>query len=169
MPSSPARPVHRRRRLERRLLPVGAIALLAFAVGIVKGATHVPAEQRVAERFAEAWSHADYAAMRAELTPEVQRTTDAAALAKAYRDTAAVATTRSYEIGKPRKAGEDYALPVVAHTGSFGDVRGTVRLPLDGDGEDARVAWTPNLTFPDVPAGARLERTTRLPERAAIL
>ena len=45
----------RRRRLERRALPLALIALLALGFGIVKGATHVPAEQRVVERFAAAW------------------------------------------------------------------------------------------------------------------
>ncbi|MCW2991745.1 MAG: hypothetical protein JWM73_2339, partial [Solirubrobacterales bacterium] len=112
----------------------------------------------------------DYAAMRAELTAAGQRANDADALAAAYRATAATATTRSYEIGKP-KAGKDgaYELPVIAHTSAFGDVRGVVRLAIEGKGEDAAIAWTPNMTFPGVPAGVTLERTTSLPPRAALL
>ncbi|MCW2989699.1 MAG: hypothetical protein JWM73_293, partial [Solirubrobacterales bacterium] len=68
MPARPAPPDSRRRRLERRALPIIAIAALALLAGLVLGARHVPGEQRVAERFAEAWRRADYAAMRAELT-----------------------------------------------------------------------------------------------------
>lgn len=169
MNARPAPPHSRRRRLERRALPIATVAFLAFAAGAVLGSGHVPGEQRTAERFADAWRRADYAALRAELTPAVQRTMDATALAQAYRTTAGIATVRSYDVGEPRRDGDGYVLPVTARTSAFGDVRGTVRLPLEGDGEQARVGWAPHLTFPGMPEGSTLERTTSLPPRAALL
>jgi hypothetical protein len=160
----------RRRRLERRTLPIVALSAVALIAGIVKGATHEPPEQRVAERFAKAWEQGDYAALRAELTPAAQRDNDASALAEAYRQSAAVATATAFDVGEPEKDGDDaYALPVVVKTTAFGDIRGSVRLPFEGEGDDATIAWAPHLTFPGVPAGATLERTTSLPPRAAIL
>jgi len=149
---------------------MAVIAAVALGAGVVLGAGHVPGEQRVAERFAEAWGRSDYAGMRALLTPSAQQATDAKTLAAAYRATTSTATVRSYDVGKPAR-GDDgvYEIPVTAHTSAFGDVRGVVRLPLEGDGEEARVAWAPHLTFPGVAVGETLERTTTLPSRAALL
>lgn len=170
MPVSAAHPSSRRRRLQRRAVPLAALAGLAFTGGAVVGAAHVPGEQRVAERFATAWQRADYGAMLALLTPGSRPGPDAASLAAAYRAAAAVATATSYTIGRPRPAGHGaYALPVTARTQAFGEVRGTVVLPLQGAGERARVAWAPHLTFPGIPPGAELERSTALPARAALL
>jgi peptidoglycan glycosyltransferase len=146
-----------------------ATAAVALIVGLVLGAGHVPGEQRVVERFAQAWAKGDYAAMRAQLTPATQQA-DAAALAAAYRATAATASARSFDVGEPERGDDDgYTLPVTARTTAFGDVRGSVPLALEGDGDQARIAWAPHLTFPGVAAGQALERTTSLPPRAALL
>jgi penicillin-binding protein A len=169
MSARSAPPASRRWRLERRALPALAVALVAFAAGLVVGAGHVPGEQRVAERFADAWRRADYAAMLDLITPEARRGQDAAGLAAAYRAAAATATATSYDIGRPEHAGGAYLLPVTAHTAAFGAVHGTVRLALAGDGDQARIAWAPNMTFPGLPPGAKLERRTSLPKRAALL
>lgn len=157
------RSTSRRRRLERRTFPLVALALLALGIGIVKGATHTPAEQRVAERFAAALQRGDFAALRAETAP------GAPDLAQAYADAAAVTTTRTFDAGEPRADGEDYLLPVTARTAIFGDVRGELRLRIEGEGEQAKVRWQPHLVFPGMPRGTTLERTTELPPRAAIL
>lgn len=149
---------------------MAVIAAVALGAGVVLGAVHVPGEQRVAERFAEAWGRSDHAGMRALLTPAAQQATDLEALTAAYRAAALTATARSFDIGEPEQADDGvYAVPVTARTDAFGDVRGVVRLPLEGDGDDARVAWAPHLTFPGVAAGETLERTTTLPPRAALL
>ncbi len=147
-----------------------ALAFLAFVSGVVVGAGHVPDEQRTVERFADAWRRGDFAAMRAQLTAAQQRSIGAAALAEAYRIAADTSTARSYDIGRPKRQGNgSYLLPVTAHTVAFGEVTGTVRLPLAGDGERARIRWGVDLTFPGVPAGARLVRRTALAPRAALL
>jgi len=149
---------------------VVALAFVAFVSGAVVGAGHVPGEQHTVERFADAWRKGDYAAMRGLLTRAQQRTIGAGALAEAYRIAAETATADAYDIGTPKRLGQNaYELPVTAHTTAFGDVRGTVRLPLTGDGEQARIRWGVDLTFPGIPSGARLARRTALPPRAALL
>lgn len=170
MHSRAAPPTAHRRRQTHRVLPVVALAFVAFVVGVVAGAGHVPGEQRTVEQFAAAWRKGDYAGMQAKLTAAQRSSIDAATLAQAYAIAADTSTLRSLEIGKPRKDGQHaYLLPVTAHTSAFGDVKGTVRLPLEGDGDAARIRWAINLTFPGVPKGSRLERETTLPPRAALL
>src|SRR2546423_338786 len=101
--------------------------------------------------------------MQAHLTSAQRHAIDAATLAAGYRATMATATIRSYDIGRPKKAGDHaYVLPVTAHTASFGDIAGAVRIPLDGDGDDARIVWSQALTFPGLTAGEQLERHTTL-------
>jgi peptidoglycan glycosyltransferase len=152
------------------MLPVLALAAVAFVVGIVVGASYVPGEQRVVQRFADAWRRGDYARMWAQLTADQQRTVSAGTLQQAYGIARDTGTVRSYSIGKPHKeSGHTWSLPVVAHTRSFGDVSGRVVLPLEGSGDKARIRWTANLTFPGVPAGTRLERRTTLGARGTLL
>src|SRR5690349_12175566 len=106
----------RRRRLSHRMVPLGALALLAFVSGVVTGAGHVSGEQRVAERFASAWQHGDYATMQASLSDEQRQTISVATLAQAYAIARETATVNRYEIGRPRRAGNDaFVVPVVAH------------------------------------------------------
>lgn len=160
-----APPHSRRRRLERRALPLGAVAVLALGAGIVLGASHVPGEQRVAERFGQAWERGDHAAMRALTTgaPGVE------SFAAAYRAAADTATAAAVAVGEPAREGEAWALPVTVTTAAFGDVRGTVVLAMEGDGEAARIRWAEELTFPGLAPGVALERATELPPRAPIL
>src|SRR4051794_5132080 len=137
----------RRRRLERHALPVVAIAAVAFIAGVVTGAGHVSGEQRVVERFADAWRHGDYAGMWSQLTTAQKHAVSAGALTQAYRIARETATVRSFDVGRPDDEGNGrWALPVVAHTSSFGDVRGKVLLPLEGSGDAARIHWTANDT-----------------------
>src|SRR3954447_2611527 len=159
----------RRRRLARHGLPVAALAAVSFAVGLVIGAGHVSSEQRVVERLAAAWRKGDYVGIWATMTPEARQRYTAAAVRQAYRSAAATATSRSMTIGKPRHDGDAYLLPVAVRTAAFGTVRGNVRLPLIGSGESARVDWEPDLTFPGIPRGETIHRTTELPRRAALL
>jgi penicillin-binding protein A len=152
-----------------RLRAIAALGGAAFLVGAAVGAFHEPGEQRVAERYAAAWQRADYDAMRALLTDESRRRVSAAVLARAFRAAAATATATRVEIGKPRKDGSNYVLPVLVRTRIFGTVRGDVVLPLVGTGNSARVDWRANMAFPGLEQGERLERTVELPPRAALL
>ena len=147
-----------------------AIAVVAFAVGAAVGARHTGGEQDAADRFARAWARGDLAAMHGMLTSSARAQTSADALARAYRTTAATATARQVVVGDARDpAGDEVVVPVRVRTRLFGTIRGSVRLPVREQDGEYRIAWAPHLTFPGVPAGERLERTVRLPSRAAIL
>jgi penicillin-binding protein A len=160
----------RRHRLTHRALPLALTGLVALLVGMVVGALHVPAERRLADRFGAAWQRGDYAAMHRMLTPGARAAAPLPAFAAAYRDAAATATATSIRVGS---AGEPQdgvvALPVRVRTRIFRTVSGTVGLRFAGDGDRARIDWQPDLTFPGVPPGGRLDRRTQLPPRAAIL
>jgi hypothetical protein len=160
----------RRHRLTHRLLPVAILAGLAFVVGLVVGALHVPAERDAAERFAKAWAKGDYDAMHAQLTDAAKARFPAQRFRDAYADTAATATATRISVGDaedPRDGVVD--VPVRVRTRIFGTVPATLRLPFSGKGDAARIDWRPELTFPGVEAGQRLTRSTRLPRRATIV
>ena len=153
-----------------RALPAAVLALLAFGAGAIIGARHTSGEQQVAAAFAQAWEREDYAAMHALLTEDARAQTSLDGLARAYRTAAATATARDVRVGDAREAEDDRVeLPVRVRTRLFGTIRDTVRLPVRESGGEHRIAWEPHLTFPGVPAGQRLERSTRLPSRAAII
>ncbi len=143
----------------------------AFAGGLIAGGTHEPAERRLAERFAEAWERESYADMHAMLTPEARAEVSLQRFARVYRrarDTATLTRLRVNRLQGP----QDDAVTVtfVATTRIFGELENTLALPLgeDEEGEPA-VAWEEHLVFPGLRPGERLGRSTRMPEREAIL
>lgn len=154
----------------RRRAALGALSAAAFAGGALAGAGHRGAEERLAERFAGAWERADYATMHSLLSDRARRRTPLLAFAAAQREALATATAIELDAGRPEAPrGGEIALPVRVRTRVFGTVAGTVRLAIEGEGEGARIAWSPNLVFPGLRLGERLTRRTRLPPRAAIL
>lgn len=170
MEASPTRYDDRRYRLTHRLLPVAILAGLAFLVGVVVGALHVPAEREAAERFARAWAAGDYDAMHAELTDDARRRYPAQRFRDAYADAAATATATRISVGDPGDPRDGVVdVPVRVSTRIFGTVRATLRVPFAGEGDAARIDWGPELTFPGVARGRRLTRSTRLPRRATIV
>jgi hypothetical protein len=94
-------PTPRRRRRLRRLVPLLAVAGVAFLAGLVTGGRHESAERQLAERFTQAWERGDYAAMHSLLTPEAQKAGNVTDFARAYRDAAATATTAKLVAGRP--------------------------------------------------------------------
>src|SRR4051812_32537671 len=106
MSPRPAPSDSRRRRQQRRALPVAALALVAFVSGVVIGAGHVSSEQKTVEAFAKAWQRGDYAVMQSKLTDAQRRRVTAGSLAARYRASAETATVRSVTVGKPRKSGD---------------------------------------------------------------
>ncbi len=80
----------------------------------------------------------------------------------------AQATATAVEVGTGEIAVEDdtASFPVTVETEAFGEVEGTVALPLD---EEGAVEWEPHMAFPGLEAGEELGRETRLGERASIL
>ncbi len=69
----------------RRARPVVALAAVSFLVGAIFGANHTSSPSvSVAESFTRAWSHGDYAAMYADITPAAQHSVSASEFAADY-------------------------------------------------------------------------------------
>jgi cell division protein FtsI/penicillin-binding protein 2 len=141
------------------------LAAGAFAAGMLAGASHVPAPQRNADRFAAAWERGDFAAMYSELSAVERDRVRRGAFAAAYQRALHTATARRLTTGPARRDGDAYRIPVRIDTRVFGVIRGAVRVPVS----EAGVDWSRDLVFPGLRRGERLSRTTRLPERGTIL
>ncbi len=153
----------------RRLAALAVIAVVSFVVGASAGSSGSPAKG-AAQRFAEAWARKDFAAMYRELNDASRRRTSEGDFAKAYREAAEVATLRSLDPGSPgdpadREGETVVPVPVQAATVAFGDVAEDVDLPYAEGG----IAWEPNLVFPGLRPGERLENRVELAPRAPIL
>ena len=147
-----------------RAAPLAVLSVGAFAVGIAVGASS--AESEAAQRFADAWERQDFDAMHAELSPAAKEAYPLEAMTRHYVDAQATAT--AVEVGTGEIAVEDdtASFPVTVETEAFGEVEGTVALPLD---EEGAVEWEPHMAFPGLEPGEELGRETRLGERASIL
>jgi penicillin-binding protein A len=166
---SPHRPSRSQTRA-RRAVAIGAVMAVALGVGIVCASTGGPSERDAVQRFAHAWDRRDWAAMRREVTSAAQDRYRPAAFARHYADASATATVSALKTGRPREQGDGrWHLPVVLRTRAFGTIRGNVAFDVVKDGDAVRIAWTPQLVFPGLGAGERLQRTTRMPERADLL
>jgi peptidoglycan glycosyltransferase len=160
----------RRYRLTHRLIPIAALAGVAFVIGVVLGALHTAPERKVADRFAAAWQRGDYAAMYRELSPAARARTPLASFRGAYLDAAATATTLRIKVGKAQEPSNGAVpVPVTVRTRIFGTIKRTLRVPFAGSGGTARIDWRPHLVFPGMDAGQRLQRQTQLPARATLL
>ena len=124
----------------------------------------------MAKRFVDDWAHQDFKAMHDELSDSAQAQYSAADLASAYGQAQEAATASAIDPGDadgPKSVnGTDVVdVKVGISTSIFGEVDGTLRLPLDG----GKVAWNPSLTFPGLLNGERVGRRLTLGRRAAIL
>ena len=154
--------------LVRRALPVVAVAVAAFGIGVVCGAGSDDPAQSAVAKFAKAWTRGDYAAMYAAVDEKTRRAMKVQAFTDAYQRAAATATTRRLIAGNPKETDQGWEIPVYVQTRSFGPVKSTVLVKTKGD-DDPKIAWHPNLTFPGVQGGESLTRQTELPPRANLL
>jgi len=148
-----------RRRLTVRVL--GAAAVLAFVVGLVIGAVTPSGPERVTRDFAKAWDRGDYARMYSMLTPDAKKRVSEAGFRAAYLTAANTATATELNVSKTHGT----RLVVQYRTRIFGEIRGTMRIPVVDD----HVDWRPSMVFPGLGPGATLTRKTQAPRRAAIL
>jgi penicillin-binding protein A len=158
----------RQRRLRQRALPLAIVALAAFVYGAVSAAGS--AEQDMAERFVDAWARQDFTAMHEELSAAAQDKYGVSKLASRYLEAQRASTAIAIAPGdadQPSSADGTEIVDVEIHirTRLFGQVEGTLRLPLDGE----KIAWEPHLTFPNLQPGERVGRRLTLPRRASIL
>ncbi len=127
-------------------------------------------EEDLARRYAAAWERNDYAGMYDLISTGDQRSVSRPAFESAYREAAATATLIGVSPGElSRSEAGDVILPVTVRMRIFPPIRSRVPLRFVGEGEKARIDWTPQLAFPGLAAGEKLSRRTQLPRRAAIL
>jgi len=159
-------PTERRRRLTHRALPtLGGLAAVSLAAGAFVGASAGSAAERAATDFAAAWERGDLGAMHRLLTPASRARYPLPRFRRAYERAAATATLSSIDPGEPERVHDDRVIvPVVLGTRVFGSLRGDLEIPV----EDGRVAWQPQLVFPELRPGERLTRSSLPPRRATL-
>jgi hypothetical protein len=163
-----ARRTARRRRNIRIIAVLGVLAAGALVAGVLVG-TRPSSEQKLAQRFVNAWERGDYAAMY-RLTTKGNNSAGRARFVAAYETAADTATLRKIAAGKPSDPHDGkVTVPIIARTRLFRPIRGRIVLSVEGSGETARVAWAPNLVFPGLQPGESLTRRTQMPARADIL
>ena len=81
-------------------MPILGIAGAALIVGVILGAGHIPAEQKLADQFVGAWERGDYGAMYNLISDDARHRTTPVAFADAYRTAAATATALGLTTGK---------------------------------------------------------------------
>jgi penicillin-binding protein A len=157
----------------RRARPVIALAIVAFAIGVIVGANSGSSSgDQLAARFVKAWAHADYGAMYADADAATRRSMSADAFAAAYAEALRTATATGERVsGKPRgSSGGIVTVPVSVRTRLFGTLALSFRLKLVAGAEGTQqVAWSRSLAFPGLRAGETLSRQTTLPPRAKLL
>jgi peptidoglycan glycosyltransferase len=160
--------VQRRRRLVTRALPLTIVAVVAFVLGASAGAPGSP-DKDAAQRFADAWTGREFAAMYRELNEESRAAIDEKEFVAKYREAAEVATLRSLSAGSAgdptTKNGRTVVpVPVEAGTVAFGTVDADLDLPYADGGID----WDPSLVFPGLEPGEQVENRVDLAPRAPI-
>lgn len=157
----------------RPLLPIALLALLiAAGVGaylVLDARASRQAERDTVDAYLRAWTAQDPGAMYGHVSDDVRSRTSEQRFAQLVRDPLGVATVQQLRIGKPKRDGDAFDVPVLARTRLFGTISATVRLPLVGSGDQARIRWAKRLTFPGLRDGETLTRTTDMPARATIL
>jgi peptidoglycan glycosyltransferase len=157
----------------RRARPVIAIAIVAFAIGAIIGANSgSSSSDALAQRFVAAWTHADYAAMYADVDSATHGALTPDAFAATYAEALRTATASSERVlGRPHSsAGGVVTVPVRVRTRLFGTLSLSFRLKLVSSAEGGeRIAWSRSLVFPGLRSGETLSRQTTLPPRAKLL
>src|SRR4051794_27385099 len=153
VPGSPGGPSQR-----NRLAVVGALAAFALAAGIIVGASAGPdPAERAVDRFTAAWQRGDFARMWSLTDADTRAGQTTAQFAARYRAAAATATQSGIHFGhRGREHDGLVEVPAVVATRLWGPVRATLRLPVTGKGDAARVQWSSALLFPGLRPGERL-------------
>jgi penicillin-binding protein A len=163
---------HRRRRGIRLGPVVAVLALLAAAAAVAIVVTHRDNGRReAAQRFVVAWTRGDTAAMWRALDPQAKKRFPQARFVRLVRSANRAAGATRVTVGRIGKLrGDHVAVPVAVRTATFGVLRGTISLPVDGSGSSAGVAWNPSLRLPGLRKGEAVRRKEGpQPARASIL
>ncbi len=175
----PGRSASFRPRRERPRVPLVPVLAVLLVLGLVGGGAvlllrdHAADTSRrdAAARYVTAWGRQDYRAMWRATSAASQAAHGERGFAEAYRAAARAAGVTGVVAGPLGEvSGGAVAVPVVERTARFGTLRGTVRLPLEGSGQTAGVAWDASLRLPGLQRGEPVRlRRGRAPRRGAIL
>jgi hypothetical protein len=160
---------HRRQRWRRRI-PLVALALVAFAVGLVIGASSGGAERQVVSEYVHAWARNDYGRMYALLDTRSRRRLNQAQFIADYQQAARTATLVRLVVRHVGVLhGELIDVAMTARTRIFGRLREQLVVPLAHTPSGPAIRFSTTLLFPGLGAGERLSRRTVLAPRASIL
>lgn len=152
-----------------RAVPLGAVALAAFAWGIAEATSGRQDEKQLAERYVTAWQHDDYARMYAMLDQRSRRRLSEPAFAAAYERAAGTATLAALRRPRVQSAsGQQIPVSLTAHTRIFGTLRETLEIPYTSSSSGLKVHFQPRLLFPGLRAGEQLHRRVSLAARGSI-
>jgi transpeptidase family protein/penicillin-binding protein len=166
---SPISPnAQRRRRLITRTLPIAALAFVAFVAGLLTG--NGSSDLDPAKRFVSAWEDGDYKGMHQELSEAAAAANPLTDFSAAYLRAARTATITSVDAGsvdsgQDAGGGDAAVVPVTLETNAFGELHGSLVLPLSA----GKIDWDTSMVFPGLQENEQLARRTRLPTRAPIL
>jgi Penicillin binding protein transpeptidase domain/Penicillin-binding Protein dimerisation domain/NTF2-like N-terminal transpeptidase domain len=160
----------RRRRLLTRAGPLGAVAIIAFALGVVAGTAPGRAERQLVTSYVKDWSRGDYAGMYSLLDSSTRRTVSLAQFEAAYRNAVATATLTSIgAIHVGSRSGDAIPVRMTIRTRLFGTLKEVLSVPLTGSGSGAAVHFSPQVLFPGLRPGEQLARHVTLPARADLV
>jgi cell division protein FtsI/penicillin-binding protein 2 len=160
----------RRRRLLTRTGPVAAMAMAAFAAGVIVGGGPARDEKRLVTRYVTLWTHRDMTRMYGLLDSESRAQVSSSAFSAELVAAERTATVRSMRMLKVEQIGSGHALiRMVVSTRLWGTLHETLDLPLTGSGGGARIHLENSILFPGLRPGESLARRTTLPTRATLL
>ncbi len=149
-----------------------ALAAVAFLVGAVVGSGHGGSPQLgLAEQFARAWTHGDYASMYEDIDATSQRRMPASTFASVYQAAARTATETSLAIMGSAHVGSNGVISVPMRVGTriWGTLKEVLLVNVQDGPNGPRVIWSHSLVFPGLLAGESLSRRVVLPPRATLL
>jgi beta-lactamase class D len=153
-----------------RTVPLVIVCAGAIGAGIYLLGAGGRDERAVIRGYATAWTHHDYSAMWAALTPASRRRISKAEFAAELSDAEQTATLSSLEPSKSLTIhGETAKLGFIVETHVFGQLQETLELPLSGSGGDTRIVFNTSLLFPGLRFGELLSRRTVIGRRGTVL
>jgi penicillin-binding protein A len=160
----------RRRRRRAHLLPLAALAVIAFAGGVVVGRGQGANERAIASEYVRDWARSDFGAMYGLLDAASRQAMGEAAFTRAYRrvaDTATMIAVSPGRVGRPR--GHRVRVAMRMRTRLFGILSAALEVPISTSSGGTYVHFAPTLLFPGLRAGEHLTRDAVMPARADLL
>jgi cell division protein FtsI/penicillin-binding protein 2 len=164
------RRARRRRRRLKRALPLLALAVVAFAAGVIVGTSSGPDYQALATQYVRAWVHHDFSQMYSMLDRSSRQRVTEAQFASDYRTAATTATLRSLTaVHVLGPNGRYVPVTMKARTAVFGTLHETLLVPYDSANGIAKIRFEGTLLFPGLRPGEQLSRSVSLAPRATLL